>query len=99
MVCEPAASVEIWHVATPPLSVCPPAFAQVIGLMPSLNVTVPVGGPVTEVDEATVAVKVTFWLTNDGLSDDVTVVVVPDWLTTWPPAKVPVLGSKLPSPL
>src|SRR6266446_6066838 len=98
MVCGPAASVEIWHVATPPLNVWPPAFEQVIVLMPSLKVTVPVGGPVTEVFEVTVAVKVTFWLTNDGFKDEVTAVVVPDWLTTWPPAKVPVLGSKLPSP-
>ena len=45
---------------------------------PSLKVTVPVGGPGTDVAEATVAVKVTFWLKNDGFSDDVTVVVVPD---------------------
>src|SRR6266487_1517325 len=100
MVCAPAISVEIWQVATPlPVSVWPPALEQVIVLMPSLTVTVPVGGPGSEVEEATVAVKVTFWLTNDGFSDDVTVVVVPDWLTTWPPANVPVLGSKLPSPV
>ena len=59
----------------------------------------PVGGPGTEVEDATVAVKVTLWLTNDGFRFEPTVVVVPDWLTTWPPAKVPLLGSKLPSPV
>ena len=99
--------VDIWHVATPlPLSNCPPALEQLIGFTPSLKVTVPVGGPGTDVADEIVKVNVTFCVTVDGFSDEVSVAVVPDLLITcglafWPPAAVivAVLVSKLPSPL
>lgn len=42
-------------------------------VVPSLNVTVPVGVPPLEV---TVAVKVTDWLKTEGLAEELTVVVV-----------------------
>ena len=88
--------------ATPLLSVWLPPVQVIVLIGPplneSLNVIVPVGGPGTDVDEATVAVKVTFWLTKDGFSDELTVVVVPDLLTVCTEA-VLVLGSKFPSPL
>jgi hypothetical protein len=46
-----------------------------ITVVPSLNVTVPVGVPVPEVTE-TVAVNVTDWPEHDGLADEVTTVEV-----------------------
>ncbi len=45
-------------------------------LVPSRNVTVPVGVPVPGGFTVTVAVKVTDWPKTDGLTDDVSVVVV-----------------------
>jgi hypothetical protein len=40
-----------------------------------VNVAVPVGVPDPELPGATVAVKVTPWLSTEGLADEVTVVV------------------------
>ena len=69
MECGPTASVDVENVATPlPLSAVVPSVKA-----PSMNVTVPVapdGG-------FTVAENVTCCPNADGLSDDVTVVVVP----------------------
>jgi hypothetical protein len=56
------------NVAVLPLNVPDPIL-----VVPSKNVTVPVGVPEAVV---TVAVKVTLWPKVDGLFDDVTVVVV-----------------------
>jgi hypothetical protein len=62
---------------------------------PQANVTVPVGTPSVP---ATVAVNVTDWPKLDGLSDDVTVVVLGSLLATvW--VIEPVLVEKLASPL
>ncbi len=56
------------NVAVLPLNVPDPIF-----VVPSKNVTVPVGVPDPAV---TVAVKVTLWPNVDGFKDDITVVVV-----------------------
>ena len=48
---------------------------------PSQNCTEPVGGT-TVVEEVTVAVNVTLWLTKDGFCDDTTAVVVFDFWTS-----------------
>src|SRR5262249_15422128 len=78
--------------------VTPPEVVTLTGppeLTPSTaNCTVPVGVPAPEPVTATVAVKVTAWLGADGLTEDVTVVLVVALLTVWlkvalvPPAKV-----------
>src|SRR3982751_4442612 len=89
----------VWQVAIPlPLSTCPPAFEQLIGVAPSLKVTVPVGGPGTEVAEEMLKVNVMFCVTVAGLSEEVSVAFVPDLLIVCVNAEL-VLGSKLPSPL
>ena len=41
-----------------------------------MNVTVPVGAPLPETLAVTVAVNVTGWLKTEGLTEEVTVVVV-----------------------
>ena len=75
MECEATDSVEVVNVAWPePLSAEVPRV-----VVPSLNVTVPVGVPPLEV---TVAVNVTDWLKTDGLADELTVVVVVNVLWT-----------------
>jgi hypothetical protein len=90
---------EVWQVAMPlPLSTCPPAFEQVIVAAPSLKVTVPVGGPGTEVADEIVKVNVMFCVTVAGFSEETRVAFVPDFETVWVNAEL-VLGSKLPSPL
>jgi len=63
-------------VATPADSVPVPNV-----VVPSLNVTVPVGA--APVDGVTVAVKVTDAPEVDGFKDDFRAVVVGDGLTTW----------------
>ena len=45
-------------------------------VVPSLNVTVPVGVPDPGALAVTVAVNVTVWPNTDGLTDDTTVVAV-----------------------
>jgi hypothetical protein len=67
--CEPAASDEVANVAMPPASVPIPSEVA-----PSKNVTAPVIVPA--VAEVTAAVNVTLVPVVDGLSDDVTAVVV-----------------------
>jgi predicted small secreted protein len=69
MVCEPSASDEVVNVATPAASMAVPR-----AVAPSLNVTVPMGVPALLV---TVALKVTACPTLLGLTEDVSVVVVP----------------------
>ena len=65
---EPKARADVENVATPPLSVPVPSVVA-----PSRNVTMPVGVPPVPV---TVAVKVTDWLTVEGLTDEVSAVVL-----------------------
>lgn len=50
-------------------------------LVPSLNVTLPPGTAVPGELAITVAVKVTLWPWFDGLSDEVTALVVPSLFT------------------
>jgi hypothetical protein len=84
--------VLVW--AVPPLKA-----TGVPKLVPSTtNWTVPVGVPVPGETTAIVAVKVTLWPLTDGVTEDVTLVVVFALLTVWPPASEPLLATKLPSP-
>ena len=64
---------------------CPDAFKvlEPSDLLPSLKVTGPVGIAVPGALATTVAVKVTSWPLFDGLSDEVTVVVVASLFTVW----------------
>ena len=72
----PADRLDVLKVATPLLlSGLVPS-----GVVPSRNVTAPVGLPLAEV---TVAVNVTDWPNVDGLADDVRLVLVLASLTTW----------------
>ena len=52
-------------------------------LVPSLKVTVPVGTAVPGALAPTVAVKVTVWPWVDGLSEEVTELVVESLFTVW----------------
>jgi hypothetical protein len=74
--CVPAERLEVEKVATPlALSAGAPR-----GVLPSKNVTVPVGVPVPEVG-ATVAVKVTVCPRGEGFGVEVSEVAVPIKLT------------------
>jgi hypothetical protein len=93
MACDPAASVELENVAWPPaLSVPVPNV-----VVPSLNVTVPVGVPLPGAVAATVAVNVTACPKTDGFTDEVTDVLVAALFTVWV-SVVDVLALKLASP-
>lgn len=73
----PRVRAEVANVALPEESkVLVPSVA-----VPFLNVTVPVGMAVPGEFAITVAVKVTLWLCRDGLSEDVTELVVPSLFT------------------
>lgn len=63
----------------------PEAFKVLVlsDLVPSLKVTLPVGTAVPGALATTVAVKVTDWLWFDGLSEDVTALLVESLLTVW----------------
>ena len=71
------ASDEIANVAAPPLRVPVPSV-----VLPSLNVTVPVGVPLAGAAAVTVAVKVTDCPKTEGFADEVTPVVLLAWFTT-----------------
>ena len=79
---------------------CPEAFRVLVlsVLFPSLKVTLPVGTAVPGALATTVAVKVTDWLWFEGLSDDVTELVVASLFTVCVSAEE-VLGLKLVLPL
>ena len=79
--------------AVPPLSVPVPSVVE-----PSRKLTVPVGVPLPGATALTVAVKVTDSPKTEGLSDEVTLLVVAAWLTVWVRG-AEVLVTKLPSPL
>src|SRR6185295_4447865 len=75
-VCGPAVSALVARVTLPVPSSAAAAWSVVVGAVqvpPSMNVAEPAGVPPAEV---TVAVKVTAWLKPDGLSEEVTAVVV-----------------------
>ena len=65
----------------------------------TVNWTDPVAVPDPGAVTATVAVKDTDWPNVEGVSEELTAVVVPAAFTAWPPLSVPVLEVKLPSPL
>ena len=90
--CDPAARSDLVSVAVPPVSVPVPN-----SVTPSLNVTVPLGVPTPVAVVVTVAVKVTACPTFEGLSEEVTAVVVVFLLTTWLNA-VEVLVANVASP-
>jgi hypothetical protein len=67
--------------------------------VPSLKVTVPVGVPAPGAVAATVAVNVTVWPKTDGLTVELTVVLLDALLTTCGEAEsLPEPLKKLPSP-
>ena len=89
--CEPTVSDDVTTLAVPSPRVVVPKT-----VVPDLNVTDPVGVPVVE--DETVAVKVTGDRNVDGLPDDVKVVLVAAFATTWDIA-VDVLPALFASPL
>src|SRR6266516_4835510 len=68
----------VLYVAVPELSA-----TGVWGVPSIVNVTVPLGVPAPGATAATVAVNVTDWPETEGLTDEVTVVVVSALLTVW----------------
>jgi hypothetical protein len=88
----PAFSADVLNVATFPLSVPVPN-----DVVPSMKVTVPVGVPAPGDTTLTVAVNVTDCPNTEGLSEEVTDVVVSALFTVWG-AGADVLPLKLPSP-
>src|SRR4051812_38158624 len=67
-------------------------------VLPSVNVTKPVGRPAADSVGRTVAVKVTAWVSTTGFADDATVTAVgPGWSISTD-AGVAALPAKLPSP-
>jgi len=69
--CAPAASDEVVKLAEPPANATVPS-----AVVPSLNVTLPVGVPTPGATTLTVVLKVTAWPNTDGLSEELTVVAV-----------------------
>ena len=73
--CVPGVRAEAWKAALPLASVPVPSV-----VVPSRNVTVPVGEPD---EELTVAVRVTACPISDGFADDVTAVLLADLLANF----------------
>src|SRR5262252_6693059 len=91
MLCTAVLRVDVVQCADPATKVSPvlvplspfPVSLQVIGFTPSKNCTLPAGGPVTAVCDATVAVNTTGVAGVAGLAGfGLSVVVVFDLLTT-----------------
>src|SRR4051812_46054573 len=79
-VCAPAVRVLLEKVTLPAALSAVAAWSVVVGaaqVPPSMKLAEPLGVPPAEV---TVAVKVTAWAKADGLSDEVTAVVVAAWV-------------------
>ena len=79
MLCEPTPAKVSLQVATPATSGLPTQPAMLTP--PSLKVTVPVGVPAAGAVAVTVAVKVTLCPDTEGLTDELSAVVVPPLLT------------------
>lgn len=93
MVWLPTASADVVNVATPePFNVPVP-----MELPPSRKLTVPLGVPAPGDAAETVAVNVTDWPKTEGLTDDVTAVVVLSLFTTCD-STADVLPVNVPSP-
>lgn len=80
MECEPPLSEEVAHVAMPVAGVTATALQPLIVLPLSVNPTEPERAT-APLDGEMVAVKVTTWLTAEGLAEDERVVVVEAVLT------------------
>jgi len=74
----PTARAEVEKMAMPPVSSAVPSVVA-----PSMNVTEPVGVPVLGSRASTWAVKVRLWPKTPGFADEMRVVFVLDWPTTW----------------
>ena len=96
MLCEPTPAKVSLQVATPATSGLPTQPAMLTP--PSWKVTVPVGVPAPGGLAVTVAVKVTLWPETEGLTEELSAVVVASWLMVWVSA-AEVLVRKLASPL
>ena len=94
MVWEPTASAAVVNVALP-LATGPLPSAVV----PSMKFTLPVAAPAVDAPAETVAVKVIDCPNADGVTEELTAVVVATLLTTWVRAWLEVLVVKLASPL
>ena len=95
MVWLPRARVEVVNVAWAAVMVT--LAASVVA--PSVKVTVPPGVPTPGATAATVAVKVTVCPNTEGLTVELTAVLLLALLTTWGEAEsLPELVEKLPSP-
>src|SRR6516165_1775716 len=93
IMCGPAGRFDTVIVAIRPLSVPVPKI-----VLPSRNVTVPLGVPVPETG-ATVAWNVIVWFTVEGFGIPTSVTVVPTRFTTWFCGGEDVLLAKFTSPL
>src|SRR5215469_16458521 len=98
-VCVPTAGLAVLKEAV----VIPPKVPTLTGLPALLlsiwNWTVPVGVPAPGVVTLMAAVKVTDWPKTEGLTEEVTAVLVLALPTVWPLLREPLLVAKLPSPL
>ena len=61
----------------------PDRSSGVKSVAPSLKSTFPVGVPLPGASALTLAVKITFWPKTEGLTEEIKVVAVAAWLTTW----------------
>jgi len=81
---------------------CPPLFTEMLAasvLEPWVKVTVPAGVRAPGATAVTVAVNVITWLACDGLTEELTAVLLDALLTCCgEPASLPVLARKRPSP-
>ena len=94
IVCVPTVRAESWIVAWPLVKLTgAPKFVP-----STANCTVP---PLSNVPEpaTTAAVKVVAWPKVEGFAEELTLVVVLALLTTCPPLSVPLLPTKVVSPL
>src|SRR5438876_12295122 len=78
MECDPTLSEDVAQLARPLLRVR--LLQLVMAVLPSLKVTFPVGVPEPGLLAVTVAVKVTDCPDTDGLAEELTDVVVPDFV-------------------
>src|SRR5438876_9579523 len=78
MECDPTLSEDVAQLARPLLRVR--LLQLVMAVPPSLKVTFPVGVPEPGLLAVTVAVKVTDCPNTDGLAEELTAVVVPDFV-------------------
>jgi len=76
MLCCATLSPLVVQLAVPVFAFTTRAVQPAISLVPSLNVTVPLGWPAPGAVTAMLALSVTSWPYTDGFGDDVTAMVV-----------------------